>query len=275
MDIKDILLPVRPGVSGLDAAAVAGHIGQEQGAMVTGICVTPLPPLTTADCYALGANAVSEVVHRFDSATETLVGVADVPFEAAMRSAGCAFAWRHTDPGASYETVAVDARMTDLVVMPRPGKEDVGGRELVQTMVMLGGAPCLLVPENQCRSHTFERVVLAWNGSRQAKRAMDGAMPFLRRAKTVDILVFGPTRRDSECDQLAAHLRRKGVIVEVTRLPIHNPDCAQAVLAWCSAAGSDLLVMGAFGHSPQREHWFGGTTFTIMTTAPLPVLMAN
>ena len=183
---------------------------------------------------------------------------------------------RRTDPGESFENVALAARVTDLVIMPRPRSNDPDSRLLAQTMVAIGGAPCLLIPEEGPAPAAFDRVALAWNGSRQVKRAMDGAMPFLRAARQVDLLVFGPGGRpDDECAQLADHLRRKGVVVDVIRLPIRSPDCAAALLSWCGDAGADLLVMGAFGHSPLREHWFGGTTWTVMTTASLPVLMAH
>ena len=140
-------------------------------------------------------------------------------------------------------------------------------------MIRLGGAPCLLVPKTVA-IHGFDRVVLAWNGSRQAKRARAEAMPLLRAASIVDIAVVGgDADRIHGDDALVEHLHRHGVAAGVIALPRAHGDSAAPLMDWCRSHDADLMVMGAFGRTPQAEHWFGGVTWTILTHAAVPVFM--
>jgi nucleotide-binding universal stress UspA family protein len=163
----------------------------------------------------------------------------------------------------------------DLVVVARPDEVQGAARHAVEILLRLGGTPCLLVPL-AAPAPSFSRVALAWNGSREAKRAMDDAMPILRRAKAVDVLVADePARRPWSSEAVVEHLHQHGVPARLVRLSPNGGDWAQALVDHCRSEGNDLLVMGAFGRTPQAEHWLGGVTWTILTTAPLPILMSR
>jgi nucleotide-binding universal stress UspA family protein len=275
MDIKDILLLVRPGDDGGSAAAVAGRLAKTHGAHVSALCLTPLPSLDSADCYAIGAAAVHEVMIRLDHEVELLAAAAETPVRTALAAAACDFDWAHTPPGESAAETALRARVHDLVVIARPAARQGAARRAAEVMLRLGGAPCLLVPP-AASEFAFARVALAWNGSREAKRAMDDAMPILARAEAVDVLVADePAHRPWSSDAVIEHLVRHGVRARLVRLSPNGGDWALALIDYCRREGADLLVMGAFGRTPQAEHWLGGVTWTILTTASLPILMSH
>jgi nucleotide-binding universal stress UspA family protein len=121
----------------------------------------------------------------------------------------------------------------------------------------------------------FDHVAVAWNGARQAKRALDDALPFLKAASRVTLLYAGPADGAHEPHgDLVEHLARKGVHADMAFVPKGEHGPAHSLLDWCAEQQVDLLVMGAFGHTPRAERWLGGTTWTVLTTARLPVLMS-
>ena len=274
MDIKDILQLVRPGTDDAAATAAAAALAKALGAQVTAVCLTPLPSMHQADCYAVGADAVRDVVGRMDREAEALAAAAEGAVRPVLEASGRPFCCHHTPAGEGWAETALRARLSDLVVMTRPDAADAAGRELAEAMIRLGGAPCLLVPK-AAAIKSLDRIVVAWNGSRQAKRAMEDAMPLLRAASIVDIAVVGgDAGRIPSDDALVEHLHRHGVSAGVIGLSRAHGDCATPLMEWCRGRDADLMVMGAFGRTPQAEHWFGGVTWTILTHAAVPVLMS-
>jgi nucleotide-binding universal stress UspA family protein len=122
--------------------------------------------------------------------------------------------------------------------------------------------------------------MVAWNASREAARAIGDAMPLLERAKAVTVASVNarPDARGHGEDpgaDIGAHLARHGVRVDVTRLEARDIDVPNAILSHLADAGSDLLVMGCYGHSRLREMVLGGVTRTILREMTVPVLMAH
>ena len=192
--------------------------------------------------------------------------------QTAMHKAGCPLTWTAAEPGELTAESALRCRLADLVVIGLP-EVHTAALPLVESIVRLGGAPCLLVPETWDAARPLDHVVLAWNGSRQAKRAMDDALPLLRDAKIVSVLAIGSAEGlEGQHDALIAHLRRKGVAASMAIAP--KGPYGAAILDWCDEHQADLLAMGAFGHTPRAERWFGGTTWTVLTGARIPVLMS-
>jgi nucleotide-binding universal stress UspA family protein len=275
MNLTDILLLLRPGQADGAACDIAARLAQAVGARVEGVCLPPMPAMEPADCYAVGADAVHDVVARWDRDIQTRIAEARAPFDQAMRAAGCAHDWTVSDPSEMVAETALRARLVDLVVMTRPEPHHSTALPLAEAMVRLGGAPCLLAPPAAGAPDRFDHIVLAWNGSRQAKRAMDDSMLLLRRAESVSILVVGSTDgMDQQLAGLVSHLRRSDVDAKAQILAGGPGSRAEDILAWCAGHGADLLVMGAFGHTPRAEQWFGGTSWTVLTRAPLPVFMS-
>jgi nucleotide-binding universal stress UspA family protein len=124
------------------------------------------------------------------------------------------------------------------------------------------------------------RVLVAWDGGREAARAVNDALPILERATAVKALLINPSdasnghRREPGAD-IALHLARHGVKVTAARTVARDISVADAILAEISDYGADLLVMGAYGHSRAREFMLGGVTRQMLTTMPVPVLMSH
>eukprot|EP01026_Neomeris_dumetosa_P024507 TRINITY_DN20386_c0_g1_i2.p2 TRINITY_DN20386_c0_g1~~TRINITY_DN20386_c0_g1_i2.p2 ORF type:complete len:124 (-),score=5.18 TRINITY_DN20386_c0_g1_i2:290-661(-) len=121
-----------------------------------------------------------------------------------------------------------------------------------------------------------ETVLIGWDGSREALRAVRRAMPFLVRAASVEIAIYDPdAHQTAPGEQLATLLARHGVDVEIAVRPTVGGGVSSALTQRITEKGADLLVMGAYGHSRFREYVLGGVTRDIMESVPVPILTAH
>jgi hypothetical protein len=275
MEFKDIDLFLDAERDSPAALAIAAGLARAHGGRVTGLCRLPLPPIETADCYAVGVAAVSDVLRHMDHQAEAAAARAETVFRAAMSANGAEHRWLCTDVGELACDSAVRARLADLVVMSRPGGRDSAGQQLAEAVLRTAGAPCLLVPEGAPAAYPFERVALAWNGARQAKRAAADAMPLLRAARKVDVLVVSPPADPHKYAGVTDYLGLHGVEARLHGVRRSPEGVAATLIGWCEAHEVQLLVMGAFSRSAHAEHWLGGTTWTALTTTSLPLLMSS
>jgi nucleotide-binding universal stress UspA family protein len=135
----------------------------------------------------------------------------------------------------------------------------------------------LVVPFIQKQGAKLERVVVCWDGSRNAARAIADAMPLLHRAKAVDVLIVASEAgksTDVPGADIGQHLARHGLKVDVKRITA-DIAVADAILSHAADSGADLLVMGGYGHSRLREFILGGATRHILQTMTVPVLMSH
>ncbi|WP_426162289.1 universal stress protein [Pseudoduganella sp. R-34] len=180
-----------------------------------------------------------------------------------------------------YAGLCMQARYADLVVLGQAPAADDNQDSLLPDLpdyVLLNcGRPVLLVPRTGRFPTIGKRVMVAWNGSVEAAKAVTAALPLLRGAEQVTLAVLGnsaDTLGESPGADIALYLARHGVNVEVLRRP-EPADPGKAILSLAADFNVDLLVMGAYGHSRFREMMLGGATRTILATATLPVLMAH
>lgn len=171
------------------------------------------------------------------------------------------------------------ARYADLAVVGMEGGDSPTVRGLPQYLAMQGARPVLVVPPGYDDRPIADIVVVGWDGSAQAIRAIAGAMPVLARARNVRLAVVNPDQEsglhgEEPGADMALYLARHGVPVEVlveqTRLP-----AGEALLGIAAASTAGLLVTGAFGHSRYRQIVLGGVTRLLLERATLPVLLAH
>lgn len=186
-----------------------------------------------------------------------------------------------TQLGALTEVVAARARYADLVILPLPYGEGRGVEDeaVIEAALFEGMAPVLIVPPKGAASTDPRRIVVAWNQSREALVATRRAMPLLRRADSVQIVVIdppthGPERSDPG-GMLCQMLVRHGVRAEVMVLAKTLPRVSDVLLRHLREANADLLVMGAYGHSRFREAILGGATRDMLEKADVPVFLAH
>ena len=171
------------------------------------------------------------------------------------------------------------ARVADLFIGTRP-YGDPAGSHLIEESVLFGsGRAALFLPPGGAPARDFGTVLVAWDGSREAARALAEAMPFLGAARRVIVAqVLEPGKTDTTADQqfagVSAHLGRRGISAERSDLAFHGSSGEQ-IHALAHQTGADLIVMGAYGHARLVQWAFGGATRYILRNATLPVLMAH
>jgi nucleotide-binding universal stress UspA family protein len=186
-----------------------------------------------------------------------------------------------TQLGAVTDVVASRARFADLVILPLPyGKgRGVEDEAVVEAALFEGMAPVLVIPDSGLKSSDPKRVVVAWNQSREALVAARRAMPFLRQAENVQIVVIDPPTHGAERSDpgglLCQLLVRHGVKAEVTVLAKSLPRVSDVLARHLRDVDADLLVMGAYGHSRFREAILGGATRDMLEGAEVPVFLAH
>lgn len=182
-------------------------------------------------------------------------------------------AWRE-EIGYEDNLLQKHARLADLIVLPHPaGDADVALRLSLEAALMETGRPLLLVPA-KVPSKIGGHIAIAWNGSAEAARAVDQAMPFIDRARKVTILTAAEPGRNYEPEGLQAMLAWHGVKATIEKVRTRG-DIGKALLGAASRVGADMLVMGAYTHSRVRELVFGGVTRHVLSDAALPVLLAH
>jgi len=186
-----------------------------------------------------------------------------------------------TQLGALTDVVAARARYNDLVVLPLPyGKgRGVEDEAVTEAALFEGMSPVLIVPASGMKTAQPKRIILAWNQTREALVAARRALPFLKRADMVQIVVVdppahGPERSDPG-GRLCQLLVRHGVKAEVSVLARTLPHVSDVLSRQVRDLDAELLVMGAYGHSRFREAILGGTTRDMLENAEVPVFLAH
>ncbi|HTN67773.1 MAG TPA: universal stress protein [Burkholderiaceae bacterium] len=177
--------------------------------------------------------------------------------------------------------LSAQARYCDLMVL---GQNDPDERSLTVTpnfpeQVIIGsGCPALIIPYTGALKSIGTKVLVAWNGSMEARRAVHDAIPLLQRADLVEVVVFNPAadmQEEQPGADIALYLTRHGIKIDVKEEITSDSDIGNALLSRAADLGSDMLVMGCYGHSRLREIVLGGASRTILESMTLPVLMSH
>jgi nucleotide-binding universal stress UspA family protein len=177
------------------------------------------------------------------------------------------------------ETFGEIARRFDLSIVrqPEPGKSPLEDL-IVEAALFDTGRPVLVVPYIQKTALKLDRVMICWDGSRNAARAVGDAMPLLARATMVEVvIVAGEAGKGDEIPgaDIAEHLARHGLKVDLKRIVATGSDVLDTLLSHAADTGTDLIVMGGYGHSRLREFILGGVTRGILNTMTVPTLMSH
>jgi nucleotide-binding universal stress UspA family protein len=202
-------------------------------------------------------------------------------FDAAATAAGLA-SFEHVvgdeDPGTA---LTLQAMYADLVIVgraPAAGGDQPLDAAIPEYVAMNAPCPVLVLPQVGTPPAAFGRVLIAWNASPEAARAVRLALPLLVRAAEVEVAVFDEADRDtasgSAADRIAGFLARHGVR---TRLAHHHArgEVGAALLVLAGERKADLLVMGCYGHSRLREVMLGGVSRCVLRRVMVPTLLAH
>lgn len=184
--------------------------------------------------------------------------------------------WRISTEDAA-PALRLHARYADLVVLGQPEPGEGLERTVVEDVILDAGRPVLVVPYAGRFSDAGKRVLVAWNGSREAARAVSDALPLLQGAQSVEVVAFdAPTAAgDLPAAPIAHYLARHGIRATAARQSAPGLDIGAQILSRAADDDADLIVMGAYGHSRLRELALGGATRTILDAMTVPVLLSH
>ncbi len=275
-DYRSLLVHVEPGLVASHRVELAAGLARRFHARLIGLGAEALKPVISADAFS--GQLVVEVYQQLQNQVEIELKAAETAF--LRDAAGGDIEWRieHADPS---QAMARAARAADLIVTTadeaRSG--DVFTRLEVGEIVLISGRPVLVGPAGH--GHLAgEKILVAWKDTREARRAVADAMPFLVRAQGV--LVHGVCTPDEvettrvAVDDVAKALRRHGVAAtaKVSTAP-NDRKVAAELNASAAAFGADLIVAGAYGHSRMMERVLGGVTRSLLTDPERYLLLSH
>jgi len=249
---------------------------------VFGSHIACLYALSSPDDFNYGFEAAQIIREVHDRLRAEMLAGARRGYGEALRRTGFDRAeWRESGTDA-LEAVVLQARYADLVVIGQQNPDWQSGidGDFQRSLPLAVGRPVLVVPYAFERRPVGHRVLVAWNASREAARAVSDALPLLKRAGHVHVVAFQPDRSPGAHGaepgaDIGLYLTRHGVKVTASRYEASDVDIGNQLLSRASDLSADLIVMGAWGHSRLRELVLGGVTRTLLQSMTVPVLMAH
>ncbi|MBD0271601.1 MAG: universal stress protein [Acetobacteraceae bacterium] len=280
MRLKDILVHLDGAERSETRLRVAADLARRHEAHLTAVNVIDVvsPFVLAGDAGGAVLAELMEGMRRDALAEASRVEAA---FRERLRLDGIAGGWRLVE-GIARTQVALHARYADLVVV---GQEESNAGDppvsaVAEHALFASGRPVLVVPAAGRPETVGRRVLVGWNASREAARAVNDALPVIARAEATTVLAADPRHGsrghgEEPGADIALHLARHGLKVGVDRIAAGDIDVADLLLNRAAELSADLLVVGAYGHSRLREVVLGGVTRTLLRQTTVPVLMSH
>lgn len=274
--IKDIVVNLGLGAND-PAGDYAVSIGEVFGAHVLGVAVSyePVIPGTVM------GGIPPEIIESQRAESNKKARAAIARFEQAAKRAGISMETRTISASISgaADQIGRIGRRFDLIVVGQPGRKDSLPDEVIDEGVLFeSGRPVIFVPFIQKGGMKLDRIMVCWDGSRAATRAIADAIPLLKKAKQVEVVIISdkPNKRDEVPGaDLGQHLARHGLKVDVKRITSPDIDVPSTILSYAADSSADMIVMGGYGHSRLREFVLGGATRGLLESMTVPVLMSH
>ncbi|WP_321948136.1 universal stress protein [Paraburkholderia sp. J10-1] len=256
------------------------ELARQFDALLIGLYTTFLPEAREYFSIAGGA-------HYYDAWCDARRGQRDAAEEAfrhALRGDGLGGEWIAFDDYAEQPMIR-RSRHADLLIAGQAGPND-DSRALrkcfLEALVLTSGRPVLVLPYAGALRPAGKSIAIAWDGSREAARAVHDAMPFLVGAGRVTVLRIrtGDTQRlaalGAQGREIDLMLARHAVNVDFAEVISDTDETAgDALLSWVASSGCDFVVAGAYSHPQWKEQWLGGVTRALLESATVPVLMSH
>jgi nucleotide-binding universal stress UspA family protein len=275
--IKDIVVNLSVGEKPGPACAYAVSLAAAFDAHLAGIAFLYDPIVPISGAGYIPADVIDAQERENEQATRSALN---------QFNTACARAGVSAEPltlTASYGGVGEQfgriARRFDVAIVGQAEPETSAVEEIIaESALFESGRPVIVVPYIQKAPLKLDNVMVCWDGSRSAARAIADAMPLLAKSRRVEVVIVTNERGkqdEIEGADIGAHLARHGLNVEIRRTALGDIDVADVLLSHAADAGSDLIVMGGYGHSRLREFVLGGVTRSILRSMTAPVLMAH
>lgn len=275
MPLKDILVFVDGSQEAAATVAAACTLARAHDAHLSGLAVDHPPQIPGFATIEIPASAI-EII---ESQRKEAVTKARDTFEKAVAAAGITdrSGWTVAH-GMPLESLSLRSRYADLVVVPQgnPESQRATSEDMVDDLVLVSGRPVMVIPYIGAPNDLGKRVMVAWNASREASRAVADAMPILEAAESVEVFAVEPNGLgDAPGADIAAHLARHGIKATASKTTGLDIEVGDVLLNQAADSGADLIIMGAYGHSRMRELVLGGATRHILEHMTVPVLLSH
>lgn len=278
MGFKDILVHVDSSAASTNRVSVSLALGRRFSARVVGLHVTPNPDVPP---YFKPSHA-ERITKLYKESADEAAAMAESQFRKDVKDTGVETQWELAQ-GDIARGLAEHGRLADLLIVGQDDTENPSFVEpflLSQKVVSQSDGPVLVIPIGPIPPSVGQNILVAWDGSREAARAVRDSLPLLRQAGQVSLLTIDPhsrgyIRSGTNPAAMAAHLERHGIKAETIETLSDERNVTEVLLARIVEVGADLLVMGAFGHSRLKEFLLGGVTYDLLLKLPVPVLMSH
>jgi nucleotide-binding universal stress UspA family protein len=274
--IKDIVVYLDGSAEDETRLGQAEPLAAAFGSHITGIYIQSLP-----DVVAVADPAGSQILHELIDEARRNAEQAEKALRLRFGRLAASNELRTGEafPGLAGDELAAAARVADLFIGSLPYVDRTRSPRIIEAVLFDSGRPCLFVPPASKAPDNIDTILIAWKNTREAARAVAGAMPLLQRAKVV---VVGTVEEERAGEPpklepgaaIARHLERHGVNVQLRHLT-GTGNAAEALMTEAGRAAAQLMVMGAYGHSRLREWLLGGVTRTVLERSEMPVLAAH
>ncbi|MEI6200868.1 MAG: universal stress protein [Enhydrobacter sp.] len=278
MTFKTVLVHCDAGKTTPKCLAVAAEVAQKFDARL--VALHARAPFEMPTFYE-ESFSMGPLVEAHEERVKADQAVSRGYFDTAMKGKALTSEWRESD-GRADDVLVVNARYADLVVVGQNSPDDpfTTPDNLPEAVAMAGGRPTLVVPHSGAGKPIGKNVMLCWNASRESARAASDAMPFLKAAQKVIVLVVEPRTTDAGHGaepgaDVATWLAKQGVKVTVQREIAPDADVGSVILSRAADHDVDLIVMGVYGHSRLREWAMGGASRAMLAAMTVPVLMSH
>jgi nucleotide-binding universal stress UspA family protein len=273
MSIKRVIVPIETAEAGRAALKAAAIVAAETGAEIEALHIRQRPQVPATEPYAFGVAVSNEFLTGLEQAAVEKAAALKRMFDETAKGVAAA-RWVEREGVAPFD-IGAAARVADLAVYGRT-KAAGSYREAanLEETLFQSGRPVLLAPPDAFGAFP-RRILFAWNGSREAARAMAAAAAFFSRAEAVGVVTFGAAAAGVPGpDEAAKTLRLHGVAAEMIARDKDDRD-ADGFLDLAREWRADLGVMGAYSHARWRQIVLGGFTRGMLAQTTLPVLMAH
>lgn len=272
--IKDLIVNLTTGSRDV-AGPYAVSIAEAFGAHVAGIAFSYDPVIPPTLMGSIPASFIDAQCAENEKNAADTIGA----FETAAKRAGISFEQHilEASVAGAADRFAAMARRFDLAVVAQAHPDGASDEIIGEETLFDSGRPVLVVPYVHEAGLALDRVIIAWDASRHAARAIADAMPFLARARVIDVVIVASEQPKSDevpGADIGHHLARHGLNVEVKRI-VSGTDVASTLLSHAADTSADFMVMGGYGHSRLREFVLGGATRGILSSMTVPVLMSH
>jgi nucleotide-binding universal stress UspA family protein len=276
--IKDIVVNLEHDVSRDRARDFAITVAEAFDAHVAGVVFAYAPEFPGYVMLEIPPNIVALMVEESKKAAEAAIRRFD---EAARRSLLSAEHRLVRTIGMEAPALfAALARRFDLSIFLQSNPDGVTNDDMIESSLFESGRPVIVVPYIHKDGLKLDRVVCCWDGGRAAARAINDALPLLAKADKVDLLIIENDKTKNETTEIrgvemASHLARHDVKVEIEIIPAPDIDVADAILSHVADESGTLIVMGGYGHAKLREIILGGVTRAMLKSMTVPVFMSH